>query len=402
MSKIDELIKRFSPDGVECKTIQDVCKNIVSGGTPSTSKADYYNGNIPWLRTQEVDWIDIYDTGIKITESGLKNSSAKLIPENCVIVAMYGATAAKVAVNKIPLSTNQACCNLEIDEKVATYRYVYYWLCNSYNHLRSLGEGSQSNINGQKIKSYKIPVPPLEIQNEIVSILDKFTLLEAELEARQKQYEHYRDAMLRFEAKNVEWKTLGEMGEFTRGKRFVKTDILSEGFPCIHYGEMYTHYKIWAKEAKSFLDPTLATKLRVAKPGDVVIVAAGETIEDIGQGLAWLGDSDVVIHDACFAYSHNMHPNYVSHFLQTDLFHSQIKRHISSGKISAINASGLSKAKIPVPPIEEQKRIASILDKFHLLINDISIGIPAEIDGRRKQYEYYRNKLLTFRNRSNG
>ena len=112
--------------------------------------------------------------------------------------------------------------------------------------------------------------------------------------------------------------------------------------------------------------------------------------------MAWLGQDDIVIHDACFAYSHDMHPNYVSHFLQTDLFHSQIKRHISSGKISAINGAGLSKAKIPVPPFEEQQRIASILDKFHTLINDISIGIPAEIEGRRKQYEYYRNRLLTF------
>jgi type I restriction enzyme S subunit len=160
---------------------------------------------------------------------------------------------------------------------------------------------------------------------------------------------------------------------------------------------MYTHYKIWAKEAKSFLEPELAAKLRVAKKGDVVIVAAGETIEDIGQGVAWHGDEDVVIHDACFSFSHNMHPNYVSHFTQTELFHSQIKRYIFSGKISSINAAGLSKAKIPVPPMEEQIRIASILDKFHVLINDISLGIPAEIEGRRKQYEYYRNKLLAFK-----
>lgn len=96
MSRINELIESLCSDGVDWKKIQDVCKSIVSGGTPSTSKADYYNGNIPWLRTQEVDWRDIYDTGIKITEAGLKNSSAKLIPVNCVIVAMYGATAAKV------------------------------------------------------------------------------------------------------------------------------------------------------------------------------------------------------------------------------------------------------------------------------------------------------------------
>nr|WP_282189110.1 restriction endonuclease subunit S [Maribellus sp. YY47] len=199
-----------------------------------------------------------------------------------------------------------------------------------------------------------------------------------------------------FDGKDVEWKMLGEVGEFIRGKRFVKNDIVSEGVPCIHYGELYTHYKIWAKEAKSYLNPNLAAKLRVAHPGDVVIVSAGETIEDIGNGVAWLGDSDVVIHDACFAYSHKMNPKYVSYYLQTNLFRSQIKSSISSGKISSINAPGLSKAKIPIPPMEEQVRIVGILDKFDALVNDISVGLPAEIEARRKQYEYYRSKLLSF------
>lgn len=183
-----------------------------------------------------------------------------------------------------------------------------------------------TDVSTKDRAKFEIPIPPIEIQNEIVSILDKFKLLEAELEARKTQYEHYKEAFLCFEAKNLEWKPLGEIGEFTRGKRFVKTVILSEGVPCIHYGEMYTHYKIWAKEAKSFLDPALAAKLRIAKTGDVVIIAAGETIEDIGQSVAWLGEADVVIHDACFVFSHDMHSNDVSHFLQTDLFHSQIKR----------------------------------------------------------------------------
>ena len=114
MSKLDELIARLCPDGVEYKAIQQICKKVVSGGTPTASRSDYYNGDIPWLRTQEVDWKDITDTEIKITQDGLNNSSAKWIPENCVIVAMYGATAGKIAINKIPLTTNQACCNLEL------------------------------------------------------------------------------------------------------------------------------------------------------------------------------------------------------------------------------------------------------------------------------------------------
>ena len=133
MSKLERLIEELCPNGVEYRPLEDVCIKISSGGTPNTSHSEYYDGNIPWLRTQEVDWLDILETGVKITDEGLQNSSAKMIPENCVIVAMYGATAAKVAINKIPLCTNQACCNLQVDDEIALYRYVYYWLCNTMN-----------------------------------------------------------------------------------------------------------------------------------------------------------------------------------------------------------------------------------------------------------------------------
>lgn len=175
-------------------------------GTPTATNKEYYNGNIPWLRTQEVDWKNIYDTEIKITETGLKNSSAKWIPENCVIVAMYGATAAKVAINKIPLTTNQACCNLQVNPNIALYRYVFHWLCYKYNELKQLGQGSQSNINAGIIKNYPILLPPLEEQERIVAILDRFDKLcndisqglPAEIEARKKQYEYYRDKLLTF------------------------------------------------------------------------------------------------------------------------------------------------------------------------------------------------------------
>ncbi|MBR4275620.1 MAG: restriction endonuclease subunit S [Prevotella sp.] len=199
----DSLLDLEGKSGVEMKMIVDICKKICSGGTPSTSHKEYYSGNIPWLRTQEIDWKDIYDTEIKITEDAIANSSAKMIPENCVIVAMYGATAAKVAINKIQLCTNQACCNLEIEESKALYKYVYFWLCREYLNLRSMGEGSQNNINSQKVKNYPIPLPPLSEQERIVSILDKFEAsianLEAQLEQRQKQYEYYRERLLTFD-----------------------------------------------------------------------------------------------------------------------------------------------------------------------------------------------------------
>jgi len=187
-------------------SIEDVCVKVSSGGTPTSSNSSYYGGDIPWLRTQEVDWTDITDTEIKITEEGLNNSSAKWIEKDCVIVAMYGATAGKVAINKIPLTTNQACCNLQINSEIALYRYVYYWLTNEYENIKALGQGSQSNINANIVKSYPITLPSLQEQKRIVDILDRFYKitndisdgLPAEIEMRKQQYKYYRDKLLAF------------------------------------------------------------------------------------------------------------------------------------------------------------------------------------------------------------
>lgn len=192
-------------------TLGEISTKVSSGGTPSSGHKAYYGGDIPWLRTQEVDFGPIDSTSITITEEGLHNSSAKWIPEHCVIVAMYGATAAKVAINEIPLTTNQACCNLQIDPSQAEYRYVFHWVANEYERLRGLGEGSQSNLNAQKVKNYPIPVPSLEDQRKIVALLDEFVLLvnelsidlPAELAARRRQYEYYRDRLLTFEEATV-------------------------------------------------------------------------------------------------------------------------------------------------------------------------------------------------------
>lgn len=302
---------------------------------------------------------------------------------------------------------NQRICALSVkDKSVNNAKFLYYLLNRNYQLLKYDSGADQTNLKKDDILKITIPIPPIQVQQEIVYILDSFIKLEAELqmelEARRTQYNYYRNQLLSFEGKEVEWKTLGEIGEFTRGKRFVKDDIVAEGVPCIHYGEMYTHYHISASKTKSFLNSALAAKLRVANTGDVIIVAAGETVEDLGKGVAWLSESDVVIHDACFAFKHKLYPKYVSHFLQTELFRSQIKRYVSSGKISAINASGLSKATIPIPSPAEQERIAGVLDKFDALVNDLSVGLPAEIAARRKQYEYYRGRLLDFKNGSNG
>lgn len=286
-------------------------------------------------------------------------------------------------------------------------RYLYHTLLEMQKDIKSLcTQDGIPALNAGNLKTLQIPIPPLPVQKEIVRILDNFSELTAEftaeltteLTARKKQYAFYREQLFCFNEVEVERKALNEIGEFQRGKRFVRADMISEGIPCIHYGEMYTHYNIWANKTKSFLSEELVEnkKLRVAEKNDVIIVAAGETIEDLGRGTAWLGDEGVVIHDACFSYRSTLNPSYVAYFTRTKQFHDQIKKHISSGKISAIHSKGLGKVLIPVPPREEQERIVSILDKFDILTISISEGLPKEIELRKKLYEYYRDLLLTF------
>ena len=159
---------------MKCNVVQlgELCRKVVSGGTPKSTIAEFYNGDIPWLNTKEVHFNRISQTERKISTLGLENSSAKWIPANCVIVAMYGATAGNVAVNLIPMTTNQACCNLEIDETRADYRFIYYYLKLKYMSLSSLANGgAQQNLNAKLIKDFPIVLPPLNTQIEIANLL---------------------------------------------------------------------------------------------------------------------------------------------------------------------------------------------------------------------------------------
>ena len=153
--------------------VGSLCTRVTSGGTPKSTNAEYYdNGKIPWLNSKEVNFSHIYSTEKFITEKGLAESSAKWIEKNSVIVAMYGATAGQVAIAKIPLTTNQACCNLTIDDKLADYRYVYYYLWNQYQVLSGLANGgAQQNLNAQIIKEFEIQLPELSVQKSISEIL---------------------------------------------------------------------------------------------------------------------------------------------------------------------------------------------------------------------------------------
>ena len=157
--------------------IQDVCTRVCSGGTPSTRNKDFYiDGTVPWVKTKEVNNSKIFEAETYITEAALTKSSAKLIPKNCVIVAMYGNgdTAGRVAINKLPVATNQACCNLIIDPSKADYRFVFYYLRTQYSKLVDLKNGgAQQNLNGKLLKEYPLPNVELGLQIQIADFLEQ-------------------------------------------------------------------------------------------------------------------------------------------------------------------------------------------------------------------------------------
>ena len=192
---------------IEFITLKDIVKKSYSGATPAKGNSEYYdNGTIPWIRTQDVCFNEIYEAKSYITEKAVKETAVKWIPENCVIVAISGATAGRCAINKIKTTTNQHCLNMEIDENKALYKYVYYCLCSKQAELISKKQGARGDLNSSIILNIKIPLPNFDLQKKIVYVLDNFNEicsdlnigLPAEIEARQKQYEYYRDVLLTF------------------------------------------------------------------------------------------------------------------------------------------------------------------------------------------------------------
>ena len=388
MSKLRELIDKYCPNGVEYKPLGDKDVSIMQRGT-SLTKKDSTEGIYPVI------------SGGKTPAfyCDLSNRNGETIT-----VAGSGAGAGYVQYWNEPIFVCDAFSIKGVGD-VST-KYLYYCLVNMQEKIYATKKGGGvPHVHISSIDKFLIPIPPPPVQEEIVKILDRFAEyaaeLQAELQARQEQYEYYRNKLLTFNEigggiQGVIWMKMSEIGTFIRGKRFVRTDIVNDGVPCIHYGDMYTYYGLYATESKGMLRNELAPKMRYAQKNDVVIVAAGENKEDIGIGMAWLGDEPAAVHDACFIFKSDLYPQYVSHYLRTKYYHKQIVKHVSEGKICSISAKGLGNAIIPIPPYEEQVRIATQLNKFDALVSDLVQGLPAEIEAVQKQYEYYRDKLLSF------
>ena len=190
---------------------------------------------------------------------------------------------------------------------------------------------------------------------------------------------------------------MGEIGTFIRGNGLQKKDFTETGVGCIHYGQIYTYYGTFTTETKSFVSHELAKKLLQIETGDIVMACTGENVEDIGKAVAWLGKENIVTGGHSVVYKHTQNAKYISYFMQTDLFYKQKKKYAYGAKVIDIKIEDLDKIRIPLPPLELQEKIVYILDRFETLVNDLSQGLPAEIAAVKEQYEYYRNKLLTFK-----
>ena len=186
----------------------------------------------------------------------------------------------------------------------------------------------------------------------------------------------------------VELKTLGDVGEFVRGNGMQKSDLTDHGAPAIHYGQVHTHYGVWAETTKSFTDPALAAKLRRARPGDLVIATTSEDDAAVAKATAWLGQDEAAVSGDAYIYRHTLDPRYVSYFFQSERFQEQKARHITGTKVRRVSGDVLAKIRIPVPPLEVQREIVRVLDQFTQL--------EAELEARRCQYDYYFRRLLSF------
>jgi len=176
-----------------------------------------------------------------------------------------------------------------------------------------------------------------------------------------------------------------------------KSDFSESGIGAIHYGQIYTYYGVWADKTISFVRSEIAGRLVKVKKGDLVITNTSENLADVAKAVAWLGDEEIVTGGHATVIRHGQSPKFLSYWFQSQAFQRQKRKLALGTKVIEISSRNLAKVRVPVPPLPVQEAIVAILDRFDALVNDLSSGLPAEIEARRKQYEYYRDKLLTFK-----
>ena len=384
MGKIDELIQQYCPDGVEYKPLGKVC--LMERGTSAT-KGTMQSGEIPVI-------------------SGGRQPSFYCNQSNrigeTITVAGSGAGAGYVQYWNEPIFVCDAF-SIKGSDNIIT-KFIYYFLASIQEQIYSTKKGGGvPHVHISSIDKFEIPLPPLPVQEAIVNILDRFTVyaaeLQAELQARQQQYNYYRDTLLSFEGRDdVQWKKLGEVGtEWYRGSGIKREEVGDEGIPCIRYGEIHTTYNIWFDECVSHTDESRQPAKKYADHGDILFAITSEDIPFVGNSVAYLGKERIMVGGDIVVMKHDQDPKYMSYVLSTSNAVMQKGKGKVKSKVVHTNVPSLQEIVVPIPSLEEQRRIADILDNFHSLINNLSQGLPAEIEARQQQYEYYRDQLLTFK-----
>lgn len=313
-----------------------------------------------------------------------------------ITVAGSGAYAGFVSYWNRPIYVSDAFTVDPIE--ILQHKYLFQWLKMNQQRIFDTQKGAGvPHVHGKDIASFQIPIPSLQEQTRIVSILDTFTAsienLKQQIAQRRKQYEYYRDELLDLEGKDgVEIVTLGEIGEFIRGNGIQKNNFVEEGFSCIHYGQIHARYGFSATETISKIEEPLYKKCKKAKKGDVILATTSEDAEGVAKPFVWLGDDDAAVSGDAFKYHHNQIGKFMGHQFMTHRFMQFKVKYATGAKVVRISGDNMAKYKIALPSLEEQSRIVSILDTFEASIQNLE----AQLKERKKQYEYYRNKLLTF------
>ena len=380
MSRLEELIQQHCPNGVEYKKIKEVYQRIK--GTPITA------GKMKEIQCPDGE-IRIFAGGktvIDANEADIPNANITRVP--AVLVQSRGVIDA-IYYDKPFTFKNEMWAYTHKEQ--TSVKFLYYVMKQNIQHFRDAasGMGALPQISLGTTEDFVIPVPPLPVQEEIVRILDNFTELQAELQAelqkRLQQYEYYRDKLLSFsdlsnwggQEVSVEWKKLGEITTILRGKRLTKSQLSSDKPYAVYHGglEPLGYYESANRTANT-----------------TMIINVGASAGTIGYS-----NEDFWSSDGCYCVEHSksFDDRYIYYVLQTQ--EQQLKSKVRVAGIPTLDRPVVEDLLIPIPPLAEQQRIVNILDKFYTLTADLTAGLPAEIEARRKQYEYYRDKLLTFK-----
>ncbi|MBS5186447.1 MAG: restriction endonuclease subunit S [Fusobacterium nucleatum] len=408
MSKLDELIKELCPNGVEYKKLGEVCN--FQNGFAFKSTLFKENGEAI-LRITNISNGIINEEDLKYFLLGdyKENLGNYIVSKNDIVIAMSGATTGKIGINN---TSKKFYLNQRVGKFIPNIvklnnRFLYHFLLSKGLEILKISSvsGAQPNLSTENIKNLVIPVPPLEVQEEIAKILDNYTKsveelkekLNEELIARKNQYSWYRDYLLKFENK-VEIVKLKDIAtEMYRGNGIKREEVREIGIPCVRYGEIYTDYGISFEKTKSYTDENLITNKKYIDYGDILFAITGESVEEIGKSTAYIGKEKCLVGGDILVMKHKQDPVYLSYVLSTENAQKQKSKGKIKSKVVHTNATDIGEIEIPLPPLEVQKRIVEVLDNFEKICNDLNIGLPAEIEARQKQYEFYRNFLLTFK-----